>query len=87
MYLDDYYGLTGNEKGGYYLPEVTVTASEYAPVKVGGVAVYDERINQKSTGGPLYPFSFEKNPLLKTPIVRYDEGGKTYTVKKGDTFS
>ena len=40
-----------------------------------------------STGGPLYPFSFEKNPFLKTPIVRYDEGGKTYTVKKGDTFS
>ena len=33
-------------------------------------------INQKSTGGPLYPFSFEKNPFLKTPIVRYDEGGK-----------
>ena len=24
-----------------------------------------------STGGPLYPFSFEKNPFLKTPIVRY----------------
>lgn len=40
-----------------------------------------------STGGPLYPFSFEKNPFLKTPIVRYDEGGQTYTVKKGDTFS
>lgn len=31
--------------------------------------------NKKSTGGPLYPFSFEKNPYLKTPIVRYDEGG------------
>ena len=28
-----------------------------------------------STGGPLYPFSFEKNPFLKTPVVRYDEGG------------
>lgn len=28
-----------------------------------------------STGGPLYPFSFEKNPYLKTPVVRYDEGG------------
>jgi hypothetical protein len=41
----------------------------------------------KSTGGPLYPFSFEKNPFLKTPVVRYDEGGPTYTVKKGDTFS
>lgn len=24
-----------------------------------------------STGGPLYPFSFEKNPFLKTPLVRY----------------
>lgn len=24
-----------------------------------------------STGGPIYPFSFNKNPLLKTPIVRY----------------
>jgi hypothetical protein len=40
-----------------------------------------------STGGPLYPFSFEKNPFLKTPVVSYDEGGQTYTVKKGDTFS
>ena len=24
-----------------------------------------------STGGPLYPFSFQKNPYWKTPIVRY----------------
>lgn len=32
--------------------------------------------HKKSTGGPLYPFSFEKNPFLKTPVVRYDEGGK-----------
>lgn len=40
-----------------------------------------------STGGPLYPFSFEKSPFIKTPVVRYDEGGQTYTVKKGDTFS
>lgn len=32
--------------------------------------------NKKSTGGPLYPFSFEKNPFLKTPVVRYDEGGQ-----------
>jgi LysM repeat protein len=38
----------------------------------------------KSTGGPLYPFSFGKNPFLKTPAVRYDEGGQTYTVKSGD---
>lgn len=30
----------------------------------------------KATGGPLYPFSFQKNPFLKTPVVRYDEGGK-----------
>lgn len=30
---------------------------------------------KKSTGGPLYPFSFEKNPFLKTPVVRYDDGG------------
>lgn len=37
-----------------------------------------------STGGPLYPFSFEKNPFLKTPAVRYDNGGQTYTVKSGD---
>ena len=27
--------------------------------------------HKKSTGGPLYPFSFEKSPLLKTPVVRY----------------
>ena len=36
---------------------------------------YHDRKNKKSTGGPLYPFSFEKNPFLKTPVVRYDEGG------------
>lgn len=87
MYLDDYYGLTGNKRGGYYLPEVTVTANEYDPVQVGGITIQDDRMYQKSTGGPLYPFSFEKNPLLKTPVVRYDEGGQTYAVKKGDTFS
>jgi hypothetical protein len=34
--------------------------------------------NKKSTGGPLYPFSFEKNPFLKTPVVRYDEGGHLF---------
>lgn len=28
-----------------------------------------------STGGPLYPFSFQKNPYWKTPAVRYDSGG------------
>ena len=28
-----------------------------------------------STGGPLYPFSFQKNPYWKTPVVRYDNGG------------
>jgi hypothetical protein len=32
----------------------------------------------KSTGGPLYPFSFEKNPFLKTPVVMYDEGGHLF---------
>lgn len=41
-------------------------------------------VYKKSTGGPLYPFSFEKNPFLKTPAVRYDEGGQKYTVKSGD---
>ena len=76
MYLDDYYGLTGNERGSYYLPEVTVTAGAYDPVQVGGVSVSDLGTNQKSTGGPLYPFSFEKNPFIKTPVVRYDEGGQ-----------
>ena len=45
---------------------------------------YYPALNKKSTGGPLYPFSFEKNPFFKTPVVRYDEGGKTYTVKSGD---
>lgn len=34
--------------------------------------------NIKSTGGPLYPFSFEKNPFLKTPVVRYEDGGQKY---------
>lgn len=36
---------------------------------------YYPSFNEKSTGGPLYPFSFEKNPFLKTPVVRYDDGG------------
>lgn len=27
--------------------------------------------NTKSTGGPLYPFSFSKIPYIKTPVVRY----------------
>ena len=35
----------------------------------------EQNANIKSTGGPLYPFSFQKNPFLKTPVVRYDEGG------------
>lgn len=30
----------------------------------------------KSTGGLFYPFSFQKNPYLKVPAVRYGEGGK-----------
>ena len=34
--------------------------------------------NLKSTGGPLYPFSFQKNPYLKIPAVRYGEGGKIW---------
>ena len=33
-------------------------------------------LSEKSTGGPLYPFSFQKNPYLKIPAVRYDEGGE-----------
>lgn len=36
------------------------------------------KTSKLSTGGPLYPFSFEKNPFLKTPVVRYDEGGHLY---------
>ena len=36
----------------------------------------------KSTGGPLYPFSFQKNPYLKVPAVRYGEGGKKLTPSK-----
>ena len=35
-------------------------------------------VHKKSTGGPLYPFSFEKNPYFKTPVVRYDEGGHLF---------
>ena len=35
-----------------------------------------------STGGPLYPFSFQKNPYLKVPAVRYGEGGKKSTPSK-----
>lgn len=50
--------------------------AEHLPFKL--VGVYPDMYqyhNQKSTGGPLYPFSFEKNLYLKTPVVRYDEGG------------
>lgn len=50
--------------------------AEHLPFKL--VGVYPDMYqyhNQKSTGGPLYPFSFEKNPFLKTPAVRYDDGG------------
>lgn len=32
---------------------------------------------EHSTGGPLYLFSFSKNPYWKTPVVRYAEGGDT----------
>lgn len=32
--------------------------------------------DKHSTGGPLYPFSFQKNPYLKVPAVRYGKGGK-----------
>jgi hypothetical protein len=39
--------------------------------------------HKKSTGGPLYPFSFEKNPFLKTPVVRYDEGGPLNNWEQG----
>lgn len=42
------------------LPEITVIPNK----KDEGGKLY-------STGGPFYPFSFNKNPLLKTPIVRY----------------
>ena len=49
--------------------------------------------HKKSTGGPLYPFSFEKNPFMKTPVVRYDEGGEItninlpeFTVMPRDSF-
>lgn len=49
--------------------------------------------NKKSTGGPLYPFSFEKNPFLKTPVVRYDDGGEItninlpeFTIMPRDSF-
>jgi nucleoid-associated protein YgaU len=49
--------------------------------------ILEKTVNKKSTGGPLYPFSFQKNPYWKTPVVRYEEGGQTYTVKSGDTLS
>lgn len=34
------------------------------------------KTSKLSTGGPLYPFSFEKNPFFKTPVVRYETGGQ-----------
>ena len=46
-----------------------------APIDFSQGFTYFKGGKLHSTGGPLYPFSFEKNPLLKTPVVRYDEGG------------
>lgn len=40
-----------------------------------------------STGGPLYPFSFSKNPYWKTPMVRYDNGGTLGHRYEGNTES
>jgi hypothetical protein len=57
----------------------TETYKQYYTFNNGNTSAH-----KKATGGPLYPFSFEKNPYVKTPVVRYDEGGKTYTVKSGD---
>ena len=48
----------------------TETYKQYYPFNSGS-----DLAHKKSTGGPLYPFSFEKNPFMKTPVVRYDEGG------------
>lgn len=39
--------------------------------------------NGKSTGGPLYPFSFSKIPYIKTPAVRY-EGGSSLNLGVAD---
>ena len=51
------------------LPELTVGRLRNFMFEEG------ERATTFSTGGPLYPFSFSKNPYWKTPIVRYDKGG------------
>ena len=44
-----------------------------APLSVG---IPEIQTSEKSTGGPLYPFSFQKNLYLKVPTVRYGNGGK-----------
>ena len=51
------------------LPELTVGRLRNFMFEEG------ERAKTLSTGGPLYPFSFSKNPYWKTPVVRYDNGG------------
>jgi hypothetical protein len=49
-----------------------------APIDFSKGFTFSKGGNLHSTGGPLYPFSFEKNPFLKTPVVRYDEGGHLF---------
>ena len=61
-----------------------VTPSNTNPFEVSNntylAALGGSLTHKKSTGGPLYPFSFEKNPFLKTPVVRYDEGGEMVNI-------
>jgi len=59
-----------------FASQVLAHKENYSPAMVKkAVFAHNSKSWKHSTGGPLYPFSFEKNPYLKTPVVRYDEGG------------
>ena len=56
---------------------------ENKPTPRGSKTTDESEIEQHehSTGGPLYlyPFSFQKNPSRRTPVVRYADGGDMFT--------
>lgn len=74
-------GLKGDKYKVRNLPLAIPGIINDATYAITGKSISD--LNKKSTGGPLYPFSFEKNPYFKTPVVRYDEGGELNNWEQG----
>ena len=59
-----------------FASQVLAHKENYSPAMVKKANFARNAAHWHQTGGPLYPFSFEKNIFLKTPAVRYDEGGE-----------